>query len=91
MGGVQRGEHIAQPVDEHAAIDGFVARAGGGQEDQAGDAGGQDGDAVGPRDVAAQPGDAVRVVSGRLAPQGMDFHALDPQPRARAGPGRRSR
>ena len=80
MGGVQRGEHIAQPVDEHAAIDGFVARAGGGQEDQAGDAGGQDGDAVGPRDVAAQPGDAVRVVSGRLAPQGMDFHALDPQP-----------
>ena len=31
MGGVQRGEHIAQPVDEHAAIDGFVARAGAGR------------------------------------------------------------
>ena len=32
MGGVQRGEHIAQPVDEHAAIDGFVARAGAGRK-----------------------------------------------------------
>ena len=80
MGGVQRGEHIAQPVDEHAAIDGFVARAGAGRKIRRVTARRAGRDAVGPRDVA-QPGDAVRVVSGRLAPQGMD---LRPGPAAAA-------
>ena len=80
MGGVQRGEHIAQPVDEHAAID-ASSRAGAGRKIRrvmpAGRTGMPSGREMSPRSQAMPSG----VVSGRLAPQGMDFHALDPQPR----------
>ncbi len=74
-GRVERVQRVFQAVDEDAAVGRGIARAGGGDVDDTGDAGRQGGQAVGPGDVALQPADAAGVAGGRMAAQRVDLVA----------------